>query len=110
MVSRTSDDAQDLRNDEEIISAKADEGAAVAFRHITSLAEWEQTANRVRASLKDMEINADNYLDVTRAMNTGIDAQLKLISAQRKAFNLDALHEESYEDRLMRVLGVEAFD
>lgn len=85
-VSRTD---SGLREDAQIVDEASSEAAALILSHRAKLAEWAELADKLADSLKDAEVTPDNQLDFARALNTGVDAQTKLIKGQRQAFNID---------------------
>lgn len=105
MVSRTSAHP-DVREDDEIVEAKADDGFNLVFTHIAAMARWQGLVDKLEVGLSTMTVDEDTHADYARSLNTGLDAQLKIIKAQRQAYNIgDDTGEESYEDRLARLMG-----
>jgi hypothetical protein len=84
------DGTQDaLRTDDDIIEEASDAAAAVVLSHRTGLAKWRTIADKLCTALDDMDVVADNLGDFSRALNAGVDAQLKVIKGERQAYNLD---------------------
>ncbi len=75
--------------EEQIIENASNEGAAVVLAHRTGLARWRAIADKLCAVLTEMPIVAENLSDFSRALNSGVDAQLKVIKGERQAYNLD---------------------
>lgn len=76
--------------DAEIIDEAATEAASVVLAHRTGLAQWRAIANKLSVTLAEMDVTEDNLGDFSRALNAGVDAQLKVIKGERQAYNLDA--------------------
>jgi hypothetical protein len=84
------DGTQDaLRTDDDIIEEASDAAAAVVLSHRTGLARWRKIADKLSDALGDMDVVAENLGDFSRALNAGVDAQLKVIKGERQAYNLD---------------------
>jgi predicted nucleic acid-binding Zn-ribbon protein len=79
--------------DAEIIDEASDQAAAVVLAHRAGLAKWRAIADKLSDALSDMDVVAENLGDISRALNAGVDAQLKVIKGERQAYNLDT--EES---------------
>jgi len=95
-----------VRTDEEIVEAASNVGASIVFAHREGLAHWRAISNRLCAFLASADINEDNHGDIARSLNAGVDAQIKVIKAERQAYNLDEVSsEESFEERLVRLVG-----
>ncbi|WP_314421833.1 hypothetical protein [Pseudescherichia vulneris] len=75
--------------DDEIIDQASDEAAAVIMAHREGLAAWRGITNKLRDFLEDAEITEDNHSSMSRSITAGVDAQIKVINAERKAYNLD---------------------
>ena len=75
--------------DEQIVDQASDEAASVVLAHRADLGQWREISNKLRAALSDIEIDEDNLGDFSRALNAGVDAQLKVIKGERQAYNLD---------------------
>ncbi len=103
MTSRTAQVG--LREDEEIVEEKATDASNLVFTHIAALSRWQSLVDRLESGLTALEVNEDTHGEYARSVNTGLDAQLKIIKAQRQAFNIgDEGGEEPYEERLARLL------
>ena len=76
--------------EEQIIEDASNEGAAVVLSHRAGLAKWRAIADKLSDTLSGMEVVAENLGDFSRALNAGVDAQLKVIKGERQAYNLDA--------------------
>jgi len=77
------------RTDNEIVEEAATEAASVVLAHRTDLAQWRSIANKLSATLRAMAVTEANLGDFSRALNAGVDAQLKVIKGERQAYNLD---------------------
>ena len=75
--------------EEQIIEEASNEGAAVVLSHRAGLAKWRAIADKLSDTLSGMEVVAENLGDFSRALNAGVDAQLKVIKGERQAYNLD---------------------
>ncbi len=87
---RANSSQEALRTDEEIVEEAATEAASVVLAHRTGLAQWRAIANKLSVTLAEMDVTEDNLGDFSRALNAGVDAQLKVIKGERQAYNLDA--------------------
>ena len=75
--------------DAEIIDEASDQAAAVVLAHRAGLAKWRTIADKLSDTLSGMDVVAENLGDFSRALNAGVDAQLKVIKGERQAYNLD---------------------
>lgn len=89
-----------VRTDEEIIEEASDEAANVVLAHREGLAAWRGITNKLREFLEDAEITADNHASMSRSITAGVDAQIKVINAERKAYNLDSDEGNKAVDQL----------
>ncbi|WP_372874145.1 hypothetical protein [Pseudomonas sp.] len=97
---------RDAREDADIIEEASTRAASVILAHRVDLAQWRSIANKLCAVLSDMEVTKDNQTEFARSLNAGVDAQLKVIKGERQAYSLDdQQHEDTYEDRLKRLMG-----
>lgn len=92
------------RTDEQIIEDAADKAAQVLLSHRAGLVRWQDIADKLGVALAEMEVTADNAGDFARSLNAGVDAQLKVIKAQRQAYNLD---EPAPDDKAEAVTRIE---
>lgn len=105
-TSRTDRSEPDLREDAQVVADVSDKRAGVVVAQIGRLEELGGIAARLRQSLKETEIKADNQAEFARSLNVAVDAELKLIKAERQAYGIDESNgEEPYEDRLARLLA-----
>ena len=96
----------DVREDAEIVDAESSKRAGVVVGQIGRLEVWEGIAQKLAKSLAGTEVTEDNQAEFACSLNAGVDAELKVIKAQRQAYGIDeSSHEESYESRLARLLG-----
>lgn len=86
--SRTAVAHEEMR-DEDIVDEASSEAASVVIAHRTDLAQWRSIANKLGDALSGMDVNEANLGDFSRALNAGVDAQLKVIKGERQAYNLD---------------------
>jgi hypothetical protein len=77
------------RTDAEIVDDESDQRAGLVLSHRTGLAKWRTIADKLCTALDDMDVVAANLGDFSRALNAGVDAQLKVIKGERQAYNLD---------------------
>ena len=77
------------RTDEQIVEDESTEAAAILLQHRIYLSRWSEIADKLAASMKDMDVTPETQGDFARALNAGVDAQLKVIKGQRQAYNLD---------------------
>ncbi|MNN86442.1 hypothetical protein D3C81_2038660 [compost metagenome] len=57
--------------------------------HRVDLGQWREISNKLRVALSGIAVDEDNLGDFSRALNAGVDAQLKVIKGERQAYNLD---------------------
>ncbi|MNX99867.1 hypothetical protein D3C86_1323370 [compost metagenome] len=82
-------DQSKVVTDAEIVDAKSTQGADVILSHMSGLARWRGIADKLCTALEDLPVVAENIGDFSRALNAGVDAQLKVIKGERQAYNLD---------------------
>jgi hypothetical protein len=105
-VSRTDFTQPDSREDAQVVTDLSEKRAGVVGAQIARLEELGEIAGRLRKSLKATQIVADNQAEIARTLNVAVDAEMKLIKAERQAYGIDdSNHEEPYEDRLARLLA-----
>lgn len=97
---RTSGSQSKVRTDDEIIEEASDEAAAVVMAHREGLAAWRGITNKLRVFLEDAEITEDNHASMSRSITAGVDAQIKVIKAEREAYNIDSGEKNSSTDTL----------
>ncbi|MEP8892245.1 hypothetical protein [Enterobacter roggenkampii] len=90
--------------DEQIIDQASDEAAAVVMAHRESLAARRGITNKLRDFLEDAEITEDNHASMSRSITAGVDAQIKVINAERKAYNLDTEEGNKTVDDLSNLM------
>ncbi|HDI5943958.1 TPA: hypothetical protein POA93_002308 [Escherichia coli] len=90
--------------DDEIIDQASDEAAAVIMAHREGLAAWRGITNKLRDFLEDAEITEDNHASMSRSITAGVDAQIKVINAERKAYNLDTEEGNKTVDDLSNLM------
>jgi hypothetical protein len=78
------------RTDAEIIEEASDQAASVVLAHRVGLAQWRSIADKLSVALAEMDVDEDNLGDFSRALNAGVDAQLKVIKGERQAYGLDS--------------------
>ena len=91
---------KEVVTDEEIIDQASDEAVAVVLAHRQGLAAWRNITNKLRAFLEDAEITEDNHASMSRSITAGVDAQIKVIKAEREAYNIDSGEKNSSTDTL----------
>lgn len=89
-----------VRTDEEIVNEAADEAASVVIEHRTDLARWRRIANKLGDFLDDVEFTTENHASLSRSLVAGIDAQVKIIKAEREAYNIDTGEKSSVTDSI----------
>lgn len=77
------------KSDAEIVEEASDEAATVILSHRVGLARWRAIADKLCDALTDLPVVEDNLGDFSRALNAGVDAQLKVIKGERQSYNLD---------------------
>lgn len=76
--------------DADIIDEASSQAASVVLAHRTGLANWRAIADKLSVALAEIDVNEDNLGDFSRALNAGVDAQLKVIKGERQAYGLDS--------------------
>ncbi len=89
-----------VRTDEEIVNEAADEAASVVIEHRTDLARWRRIANKLGDFLDDVEFTTENHASLSRSLVAGIDAQVKIIKAEREAYNIDTGEKNNVTDSI----------
>ena len=90
--------------DEQIIDQASDEAAAVVMAHRESLAAWRGITNKLCDFLEDADITEENHASMSRSITAGVDAQIKVINAERKAYNLDTEEGNKTVDDLSNLM------
>lgn len=86
--------------DEQIIEQASDEAASVVLAHREGLAAWRGITNKLRVFLEGADITEDNHASMSRSITAGVDAQIKVIKAEREAYNIDSGEKHSSTDTL----------
>lgn len=89
-----------VRTDEEIVNEAADEAASVVIEHRTDLARWRRIANKLGDFLDDVEFTTENHASLSRSLVAGIDAQVKIIKAEREAYSIDTGEKNNVTDSI----------
>jgi len=92
------------REDAQIVDEASDEAASIVLAHRADLGQWRDISSKLRLALSDMEVTEDNLGDFSRALNAGVDAQLKVIKGERQAYNMDAEAGGSDSDELSKLM------
>ena len=82
----------------------SDVAAAVVMAHRESLAAWRGITNKLRDFLEDADITEENHASMSRSITAGVDAQIKVINAERKAYNLDTEEGNKTVDDLSNLM------
>lgn len=93
-----------LVTDDQIVDKASDEAAAVILAHREGLAAWRGITNKLRDFLDDVEITEKNHASMARSITAGVDAQIKVIAAERKAYNLDSEEGNKTVDDLSNLM------
>lgn len=86
--------------DEQIVDQASDEAASVVLAHREGLAAWRGITNKLRDFLNDAEITEENHASMARSITAGVDAQIKVIKAEREAYNIDSGDRNTVTDTL----------
>ncbi|WP_288654639.1 MULTISPECIES: hypothetical protein [Pantoea] len=97
---RNDSSREHVRTDEEIVDEAADEAAGVVIEHRVDLARWRRIANKLGDFLDDVEFTEDNHASLSRSLVAGVDAQVKIIKAEREAFNIDSGEKNNVTDSI----------
>lgn len=89
-----------VRTDDEIVNEAADEAAGVVIEHRADLARWRRIANKLGDFLDDVEFTEDNHSSLSRSLVAGVDAQVKIIKAEREAYNIDSGEKNNSTDSI----------
>lgn len=103
-ASRTDSTRREVRDDAQIVEEASDEAASIVLAHRADLAKWRRISNKLRLALDDIDIDEDNVGDFSRALNAGVDAQLKVIKGERQAYNLDTEEGDKTVDALASLM------
>lgn len=102
-VTSTSNQAP-LVTDAEIIDEASSQAASVVLAHRTGLANWRAIADKLSVALAEIDVDEDNLGDFSRALNAGVDAQLKVIKGERQAYGLDSEEGNKTVDELAAMM------
>ncbi len=72
--------------------------------HREGLAAWRGITNKLRDFLEDADITEENHASMSRSITAGVDAQIKVINAERKAYNLDTEEGNKTVDDLSNLM------
>lgn len=97
---RTDGSREHVRTDDEIVNEAADEAAGVVIEHRTDLARWRRIANKLGDFLDDVEFTTENHASLSRSLVAGVDAQVKIIKAEREAYNIDTGEKNNVTDSI----------
>ncbi|WP_205959291.1 hypothetical protein [Pantoea stewartii] len=86
--------------DAQIVDQASDEAASVVLAHREGLAAWRGITNKLREFLSDAEITEENHASMARSITAGVDAQIKVIKAEREAYNIDSGDRNTVTDTL----------
>lgn len=86
--------------DAQIVDQASDEAASVVLAHREGLAAWRGITNKLRDFLNDAEITDENHASMARSITAGVDAQIKVIKAEREAYNIDSGDRNTVTDTL----------
>lgn len=93
-----------LVTEAQMIDEASDFAASVVLSHRVGLSNWRQIAGRLCTALNAMDISKENLGDFSRALNAGVDAQLKVIKGERQAYNLDESEKTSVGKTLTELM------
>jgi len=88
------------RTDDEIVQEAAEEAANVVIAHRADLASWRRITNKLRDFLEDTEITEENHASLARSITAGVDAQIKVIKAERESYNIDSGDKSTAADSI----------
>lgn len=97
---RTDGSREHVRTDDEIVNEAADEAAGVVIEHRSDLARWRRIANKLGDFLDDVEFTTENHASLSRSLVAGVDAQVKIIKAEREAYNIDTGEKNNVTDSI----------
>jgi len=97
---RTDGSHEHVRTDEQIVNEAADEAADVVIEHRTDLARWRRIANKLGDFLDDVDFTEENHASLSRSLVAGVDAQVKIIKAEREAYNIDTGEKNNVTDSI----------
>jgi len=87
-TSRTDFTHEDVREDGDIVDEASSVAAAVVLEHRVDLARWRRITCRLGDFLDDVEFTEENHASLSRSLVAGVDAQIKVIRAEREAYNI----------------------
>jgi len=91
---------RDVETEAQIVDQASDEAASVVLAHREGLAAWRGITNKLRDFLNDAEITEENHASMARSITAGVDAQIKVIKAEREAYNIDSGDRNTVTDTL----------
>jgi len=103
-ASRTDATQREVRDDAQIVDEASDEAASIVLAHRADLGQWRDISSKLRLALSEIEVSEENLGDFSRALNAGVDAQLKVIKGERQAYNMDADAGGSDSDELSKLM------
>lgn len=86
---RTDGTRDAVRTDADIVEEASSQAASVVLAHRQDLAQWRAIAQKLCGTLATMDVTEDNHEKFARSLNSGVDAQLKVIKGERQAYSLD---------------------
>lgn len=86
-----------VRTDDEIIDEASEAAADVVLGHRVDLTRWRRIANRLGDFLESVDFTEDNHASLSRSLVAGVDAQVKIIKAEREAYNIDSEKSDETE-------------
>jgi hypothetical protein len=92
------------RTDAEIIEEASDATTELVLSHREGLAGWRKITNKLREFVEDTDITSENHASMARTIAAGVDAQIKVITAERKAYNLDTDEGNKVVDDLSNLM------
>lgn len=97
---RSDGSREHMRTDAEIVDEASDTAAAVVLEHRVDLARWRRITNKLSTFLEDTEFTEENHASLSRSLVAGVDAQIKVIKAEREAYNIDSGEKNTATDTI----------
>lgn len=90
--------------DGEIIDQASDVAAEIILEHRVNLSRWRGIASKLGDFLDEVEFTEENHSSLSRTLSAGVDAQIKIIKAEREAYNIDSESKNNNADTISSLM------
>lgn len=101
---RSDGSREQSKSDDEIVEEASSIAAAVVLEHRVGLSKWRRITEKLSDFLDDAEFTEDNHAALSRTLVAGVDAQIKVIKAEREAYNIGGPEKSSAVDTLSSLM------